>query len=519
MTAYDFPIYGVVVENLTRATRDHALHGETPNPAADLYLSDRFTITTGEDRATFPSSAPHLLEASVGYYARTAADVPAWEPGDVIRVRVCLPKVDFLADPPAVDPDWHTDTLLDDSGVWADVTLILSEPITARAVRGGGLLVTYTLMDPITALTGLPVTTIRGAEEARFRYQDLVADNVPATLFGYPVDTSAVDLHATNPAGPVILTGAALGDVLTDLLAGVNNDTTGAGGIPSPALAFNHTTETWVWVTRTSRRGSSDASTPYALTVVAGLATRVDKDIDAVNTPQEDAIPEVFLPATHVPLDGVSWQHTRGTNTLQLDTLSDAGDPTTYVHTFDTLVGRHGARARHVATMREHPSDDPLVDDAALARAYLGDTAAASPQWQADQVTVRTAAMTDSELIRSWQAFQIVLGGATAAAGSSGVQLGVVDVAAAWGVGPNGGDLHGTVIRWTLDIGGGELRILADLLPYVPAPGPQGVGTNPDSALTYQDVADTPSLAAITYAEVDPALTYYDFRLIGPPAA
>lgn len=526
MSAYEFAVYGLVVTNLTLGTTHHCLQGERHDPAAAVYLADSAQLSAGQARDTFPSSRPDPLEASLSFYAKTAADVPAWQPGHVIRYRLVFPALNDTHD--AVRPDWYTDAVLDDGllgALWADVTLIVSEPISARAVairdaagqlRQGGLLVTYTLMDPITAVTGLPVTTTRVVEEASTRYAALVDAFVPDVLFGYPVTKSVSLLTAGNPAGPGTFDGAALGDVLTDLLAGVDF----AGSLPTFGLVFDHDTDTWEWKTGLLNRVSHDASTPYRLVLVGDTAVRQTKDLDEVNTPQGQPR-EVFLPACHVPSDAVSWQYLRGVNALRLATMNSAGDQTAYVHTYDELADRHGVRLREVQTQRKNPPTGEIgYSNGALAEVYLGDTASASPQWQATGLTIETHEMNQSELIRSYLAFQIDPD--TTNEPTPLVQLGIIGVDGQWALGPNQGDIHGTVTRWTFEITGGRLRIGTELLPFVPEPGPQGPGSNPDSAVTIQDLKDSATLAAVQPDEVpagaphiDPTLTPYDMRVIG----
>lgn len=497
-------IYGAQVLNETLVEEYHQTHGAPADESAPVLLIDPLNVTQGFDPLNFPGQLdPATLRFSL--FCRTGADVPAWEPGHVVRARICVPETwagpgDWWATDPTTSPrpvDWVNDVF------------VIYE---ANAVPvQGGTVVTYTCVDPITAVTGLLVTLTRAAEDFASR-AGAILDAISQT-WGINVlggRTVSLDLgNLSDQLGPVVWEAIPFGEIV-DTLANSGVTDGSFGEDPGQFLVYNleyQGTPDLFYGPGYLASSATGLTTAFRLVLVGTEAQRQTRP--TMPDTSGGSIRNVLVDACHVPLDGVAWNHTRGINTVRLETIKADGSAGAQSKSYDDIARERGTLTRPVASQALH-----TTSKAAVLTFLLGDRAAAQPDWRPSAVTILTRALSAAELDTYAENLRLQKGYLDTA--RLVAQLVVTDVAEKWAV--DGQDyIAGTLVRTTHQIQGGELRIGCEFVPQVPTPS----GSGTDQAASYQDVLDafSPDLryqdSPAGSNHIDPDLTYADMQLTG----
>lgn len=274
--------------------------------------------------------------------------------------------------------------------------------------------------------------------------------------------------------------------------------------------------------------------TPYQLTTIGGVydiaGTYTSKERRAGNLSELDG--GVIIDACDLERDPTSWRKSRAdaTNQVKLVGLDAAGNEASIVDGYPDLIKTHGANTRVVQT-QAYVTDPALNTDEAFG-VYLPDRTAAVPSWSIDSFVLRTKHMSDAELDDYAPRFYPhVQGRDLTTAGLLQIPLAILGIAPGYTpVDPGGSsgyghgdpvDVQGTLIGATFTISKGELTIAGAVRNEVLRPAVDVESSVVDGALTYAELAGSPTYASTAYRaggatrRIDPRITYRDMTLIG----
>lgn len=466
------PAYLAVVTNVTQGWEVSVTAGDPVDKTAAFQVLDSLSMSWKFSNYVFPGPMD-AAEVSLQLRAKTAAQLPAIDQGDVLVV--------LLARPTAGGPKVY----MRFAGRITDLDAVTRPNLD--------VIVNVTALDALaeddTEVTFEPDLVTEGI------YAAAVVAGQSGLPFSYETgeSTTTVRLAGANAAGTwwdrIAAASYADGDHVRMLRADL--DWPADTDVHIGAGPFRYVLDRW------ELGLPADAET--ILTVTEDPADLLVVTV-AVSPTAGDVVSPTVLSARHV-VTPTQWRKNRSSvvNSIKVTGRDAAGD-VSYTATNADLVARYGENARTVETVAQAGDLEEIA-------ATVASTLTARVDWRTDELTVITKNMTDAQLDKIADRFW-------SAPRTAGVHqvLALVDISD--DVQLTRSTIISTVVGATFTVGGGQLVVQAAIAPRElsqPAGG-RSPGVTYDQWMA-SDFADTTTDPSTTHHHLSPTVTYDELKL------